>query len=104
MRHLPALLGCAFAVSVAGCRCNKPIDTSSFGEIAIVYDEGGTTITVPNGTYDFCNVGMGTVQQLTLTVQNRGPGPLDLDAVEKIDGDNLKLGDTLDEEPTVFVL
>jgi hypothetical protein len=104
MRLLPGLLGCAVAVSLGGCRCNKPPDMSSFGEIAFVYDQDGTTITGPNGIYDFGKVGMGTTKQLTVTVENRGTGPLDLDSMEKVDGDHLKLGDTLDEEPPVFRL
>jgi hypothetical protein len=96
-------VGCALALSTSACRCNRAIETS-FGEVALVYDQDGTTITGPNGTYDFGRVGMGTKRQLTVTVENRGNGPLDLDSMDKSDGENLKLGSTLDEEPFVFSL
>src|SRR5437763_16017203 len=88
----------ALVLSVAACRCDRTQTQSGKGEIDFVFDQGGTTVTAPSGDYDFNKVAMGTQKTLKLTVQNRGGGSLDLNSLEKVDGDAVTLGDMIEPQ------
>jgi hypothetical protein len=86
-----------------GCDCrSKPQQPGQYGEIGIVYEADGVIVTNPNGTYDFGKVPMGTSPKMKVTIRNLGLAKLDLVSVQKDSGDNLKLGDSLNESPPVF--
>src|SRR4051794_36105845 len=97
-----ALLLAALAMSVAGCHCDPGVTTSKPGDLNFVYEQGGVTVTTPDGDLDFGKVAMGVKKTLKLTVQNRGQGALDLVALEKVDGEAVKLEGGLDEPGPIF--
>src|SRR4051794_8733806 len=80
-------------LAFAGCKCRSdgPNQVSN-GEVGIVYDQGGTSITGHDATLDFGKVGMGQTRPMTITIKNLGTGPLDLVGVEKDSGENVKAG------------
>src|SRR5689334_7413262 len=98
-----APLAAALIALASGCRCRTPEVGNKVGEIAIIYDQDGTTITAPNGNYDFGKVSMGTQRSLKLTIQNRGQGALDLTSLEKVSGDAVKIGEAGDAMPVFTV-
>jgi hypothetical protein len=99
-----ALLPIALALALAGCRCDGPTATNKAGDLNFVYDQGGVTITGPQGDLNFGKVAMGVKKTLKLTLQNRGDGPLDLVSLEKVDGEAVKLEGGLDEPQPVFTV
>ncbi len=98
-----AIAAAALALSVAGCRCDGRQPTTSLGELNFVFDQGGVTLTAPDGDFDFGRVAMGTKKTLKVVLQNRGQGALDLESAEKLEGPAVKIGDTGDDSP-VFTL
>lgn len=103
-RFLAAAVMSLFVVSGCDCGPRKP-PVDNYGQVGIVFEQDGVVITHPTeATYDFGKVPMGTSPKLKVTIQNRGRAALDLQEVVKLEGANLKLGDTLNETPAVFEL
>lgn len=101
------LLSTAFiGLVVSGCDCGpRARPPSQRGDIGIIWEQNGVMITTPtDAVYDFEKVPMGTTKTLKVVIENRGLAALDLVSVEKESGDNLKLGDGLNETPPVFEL
>ncbi len=72
---------------VAGCRCEPPPIDRGRGEIGIIYELDGFMVSRPNGVYDFRGVAMGVTRTLKVQVKNEGGGPLELQTLERISGD-----------------
>src|SRR4051812_1877513 len=94
---------CAALVGLTGCRCDQPVTSSRFGELDFVFEQGGVSITAPDGDYDFGKVGMGVKKSIKLAIQNRGQGSLDLVSLERLEGETVDLGDMTQASP-VFVV
>src|SRR5262245_36068911 len=97
-----ALLAVALC-SAAGCECNRPSVGTSLGELNFVFEQGGVTITAPDGDFSFGKVAMGTKKTIKVTIENRGQGALDLESAEKVDGAATEIAGSGDENP-VFTL
>jgi len=104
MNSIRLLAGVVFLGIIAGgCSCDRPGGGTAFGEIAVVVKNAeGMDLIAKDGTLDFGKVPMGTSPHLKLTIRNVGRGALDLKSVEKVEGANVKLGETLNEPPPVF--
>src|SRR5688572_27546644 len=99
------VVGGMFGVMMfAGCDCGAKKGGGQFGEVGIIYDQDGVTITGPNGNYAFGKVGMGTSPTMKVVIQNRGLVTLDLESVEKDMGEALKVGEFISEPAPVFEL
>lgn len=72
---------------VAGCACRPPPPAVTPGEISIVYLEGDTTKTGPDGVYDFGQVPMEKTVTIQLEIRNTGRGTLFLESLERTSGD-----------------
>ncbi|MBK7858466.1 MAG: choice-of-anchor D domain-containing protein [Archangiaceae bacterium] len=72
--------------------------------MVVVYEDMGTGSIVSNrdGVYDFGKVPMGTHPKLKVTIRNLGDGKLQLETIAKDSGENVKLGDTVNEDSPVF--
>ncbi|MBK7858467.1 MAG: hypothetical protein IPJ65_07555 [Archangiaceae bacterium] len=104
MKKPRALLPVALALTVGACHCDPPPTTSKVGELNFVYDKDGITITAADGDYDFGKVAMGVRKTLKLTLENRGEAALELVAIDKVDGDALKVEGGIDEPSPVFTV
>lgn len=96
-----ALAATALMLSVSGCRCGSPQPNASPGELSLVYlgEDGTSNITGRDATYDFGSVAMGKKATMKLVVKNNGAGSLFLDALEKVSGDAVKIGDNAEANP-----
>ncbi len=72
---------------VAGCACRPPTDGVTPGEISIVYLEGDTTKSGPDGLYDFGQVPMEKTVTIQMEIRNTGRGTLFLESLERSSGD-----------------
>jgi len=88
----------ALSLSFAACRCAPPESPPRPGELGIVVDG----VVGPDGTYDFGQVAMGLKKTVQVELTNRGLGVLDIERVERISGDAVKIGVQAEPVP-VFV-
>ncbi|MBX7112771.1 MAG: choice-of-anchor D domain-containing protein [Myxococcaceae bacterium] len=102
--QVTALLTAAFALSVAGCRCDEPGPTVKPGELSIVFDVDGVSTSGVDAVYDFGQVYMGTQKKLDLTIKNTGTGSLFIDKVEKDSGDAVAIGEGFKEMNPFFII
>jgi hypothetical protein len=92
------------ALAISGCRCNPAPVAARKGEITIVYEvEGVSMSNSTTGTYDFGQVPMGKKVTSKMVIKNTGGGSLFLDKLEKTSGDAVKIGEGGDPTPVFIV-
>ncbi len=93
------LAGIVFAtvMVLSGCSCRTSSGTKqSRGEIGVVFEVDGASMTGRDAVYDFGSVFMGQTQPLKLVVKNLGSGTLGLMTLEKDSGDAVSIGGAMD--------
>lgn len=93
-----ALVAATFVVAAAGCRCD-PVTRTQPGQIGIVYEESGVTITQPDGIYDFDKVSMGVSKTMKMVITNNGLGNLTINSITPESGDQVTIAAGAPETP-----